>query len=102
MVIIMNKQIIVNDITYELITDYKEAFSEEEFKECWTEYYKRFDYIVGDIAYNKLRMKGFYDEDHKLVKSHNNIKNKDKYLNDNCASDCKYFIVKKVKIDDVI
>ena len=81
---------------YELITNYKEAFDKEEFLEKCTDYFYDYDYIVGDIAYGKLRLKGFYDEKSKKVNKINNFKNVDKYLKTNCATDCKYYIVKKI------
>ena len=60
-------EINIEDKTYELLTNYKEAFNEEEFKEKYTDYFYDYDYIVGDIAYNKLRLKGFYDAKNKKV-----------------------------------
>ena len=85
----------VNNKKYEIITNYKEAFDKEEFLSKCTDYFYDYDYIVGDIAYSKLRLKGFYDENSKKVKSYNNIKNLDNYLKNNCANDCKYFVLKK-------
>lgn len=85
----------INNQKYELITNYKDAFVQEEFLEKCTDYFYDYDYIVGDIAYGKLRLKGFYDEKSKKVKSYNNIKNLEQYLKNNCAHDCKYFVVKK-------
>ena len=32
------------------------------------EEYGEFDYVVGDIAYNSLRLKGFYDSKNKKAK----------------------------------
>ena len=87
----------IDKYKYELTKDYKEAFNEEEFKLRCTDYFYDYDYIVGDIAYGKLRLKGFYDEKNKKVNKINNYKNLDKYLENNCATDCKYFIVKKIK-----
>ena len=52
---------------YEIITDYKNAFDKEEFTEKYTDYFYDYDYIVGDIAYGKLRLKGFYDSKNKKV-----------------------------------
>ena len=86
----------VNNKKYELIKNYKEAFDKEEFMSKCTDYFYDYDYIVGDIAYGKLRLKGFYDEKSKKVKSINNYKNVDNYLRNYCANDCKYFILKKV------
>ncbi len=87
----------VENREYELIKDYKEAFSKEDFIEKFTEYFYDYDYIVGDIAYGKLRLKGFYDEKNKKVNKINNYKNIEQYLKNNCASDCRHFILKKIK-----
>ena len=85
----------VNNKKYELIKNYKEAFNEEEFLQKCTDYFYDYDYIVGDIAYGKLRLKGFYDEKSKKVKKINNFTYIDDYLKNYCANDCKYFILKK-------
>jgi len=89
------KNITVDNQEYQIIKDYKEAFNEIEFKEKYTDYFKDYDYIVGDIAYGKLRLKGFYKKENKKVNNINNYKNLDKYLCDNCAVDCRYFVVEK-------
>lgn len=89
------KKIVINNKEYELIINYRDAFNEEEFLDKCTDYFYDYDYIVGDIAYSKLRLKGFYDETNKKVNKINNYKNLDIYLKKNCANDCKYFVVKK-------
>jgi len=90
-------EIIVNDIKYELITNKKEAFDLNNFKEMFTDYFYDYDYIVGDIAYSKLRLKGFYDSNNKRVKKLNDIKYLEDYITNYCAFDCKYFVLKKIK-----
>ena len=47
---------------YEILKDYKNGFDLDDFISHYTDFYEDYDYIVGDIAYNKLRLKGFYDE----------------------------------------
>lgn len=89
-------KITVDNNEYELIKEHKDAFDKETFLNRCTEYFYDYDYIVGDIAYGKLRLKGFYDETNKKVKNINNYKNLDKYLKEDCAYDCKYFVLKKV------
>lgn len=88
----------VNNTKYELIKNYKDAFDQEEFFLKYTDYFYDYDYIVGDIAYGKLRLKGFYDEKSKKVKKINNFSNVDNYLKKNCAVDCKYYILKKIAL----
>lgn len=87
----------VNGIKYELIKNYKEGFVEEDFQNLCTEYFEIYDYIVGDIAYNKLRLKGFYEKTNSKSNEINNIEKLDEYLKNNCANDCRYFVVKKIK-----
>lgn len=91
----MNKIIEVNNQKYKLIKNYKEGFHEKEFLARCTDYFYDYDYIVGDIAYEKLRLKGFYSPTNKNVKKINDFTNIDSYLKHNCAPDCRYFILKK-------
>jgi uncharacterized protein YutD len=87
----------IDGYIYNLIKDYREGFKKEEFLEKYTDYFKEYDYIVGDIAYGKLRLKGFYKKDNKKCTKINNIDNLDKYLSENCAYECKYFVLEKVE-----
>lgn len=91
------KTIEVENNKYELIKDYKNGFDLEEFTSHYTDFFEDYDFIVGDIAYNKLRLKGFYDEKNKKAKEINNYNNVDKYIQEYCATDCKYYILKKIK-----
>lgn len=89
-------EIITDSNKYELITNHKNGFDKDDFISKCTDYFDDYDYIVGDIAYNKLRLKGFYESTNSKVKSLNDYKNLDKYLKENCARDCKYFVLKKI------
>lgn len=80
---------------YEIITNYKNGYNKEELTDKYTDYFNDFDYIVGDWAYGKLRLKGFYNKSNKKCKEINNFENLDKYLKENCAFDCAYFVAKR-------
>ncbi len=86
----------VENNKYKLIKDYKEGFDKELFLEKYTSYFENYDYIVGDIAYSKLRLKGFTKKENKNNNKINDYGNLDKYLKENCAYDCSYFILEKV------
>ena len=92
------KKIIIDNITYEIINDNRNGFDGEEFKNKYTEYFYDFDYVVGDWAYDKLRLKGFYEDSNSKSKEFNKISTLDKYLKDKCAYGCKYFVAKKTNI----
>lgn len=86
----------VGEYSFELIENNREAFNEEEFINLFTEYFYDYDYIVGDYAYNKLRLKGFYEDSNKKSKKYNKISGKSEYIENNCAYNCKYFVLKKI------
>ena len=88
--------IIVGDFKYNLIENNRDCFDKEEFETLFTDYFYEYDYILGDYAYNKLRLKGFYKDNNKKAKELNKFSNKDKYIKDNCAYQCKYFVLKRI------
>ncbi len=81
--------------SFEIIKNYKDGYNKDEFLNKCTDYFNDFDYIVGDWAYGKLRLKGFYDINNKKCKDFNNIDNLDTYLKENCAFECAYFVAKR-------
>lgn len=90
------KNIDIEGIKYEIIENYKDAFNQEEFINRWTIYFEDYDYILGDISYGKLRLKGFYNTNNKKVNTINNHKNIEDYLKKYCSKECSYFILKKM------
>ena len=92
----MNEIYEINNKKYKLIKEYKEGFDKETVESLLTDYFFDFDYVFGDWAYSKLRLKGFYKHDNKLRKDYNDYNKVDDYINNNCAYGCKYFILEKL------
>ncbi len=90
------KKIMLNDKEYVLLKDYRDGFDISEVTDKLTEYFDGYDYILGDWAYGKLRLKGFCDKGNKLFRDINDIDTLDDYIKDNCAYNCKHFVLKKV------
>ena len=92
-------KIVINDIEYKLIENYRDCFDLNEIKEKMadTDYFDNYDYILGDYAYDKLRLKGFYSKDNKNANKINNYDNIKEYINNYCSYGCKYYILEKVK-----
>lgn len=84
-----------NEIKYELVKNYREGFNEESVKERLTDYFNEFDYVFGDWAYGKLRLKGFYKKENKKVSPINDISNLEEYIKKNCAFDCRNFLLER-------
>ena len=89
--------ILINDVKYEVIENYKDAIDSDLLKEKITDYFHDFDYVLGDWAYGKLRLKGFNDKKNKNYKTINDFNKIKDYLKDNCAYGCRYFILKKIE-----
>ena len=87
----------VENIKYKIVKNYRDAFNKEEFVNKFTSFFAQYDFIVGDIAYSKLRLKGFNNKDNKNF--NNDSKNIEKYIKENCAYDCRYYILEKIKND---
>jgi uncharacterized protein YutD len=88
-------QIKLGENLYELVEEYKDGFDKEVLEEKYTSYFEDYDYILGDWAYGKLRLKGFCEKGNKLFKKINDYSSIKEYIKESCAYDCKYFIIKK-------
>ena len=91
-------KIIIRNQEYSLIENYRDCFDISEITEKLVDldYFDEYDYILGDYAYDKLRLKGFYKKENKNSKAINNYENIKKYIEDYCSYGCKYFILEKV------
>ena len=90
------KKYIINETEYELVKNYRDGFNLEEITLKYTDYFKEYDYIFGDWAYGKLRLKGFNETNNKKTKKINDINNLEKYIEEYCATDCRHFLLKKL------
>ncbi len=91
--------IILNNQKYLLMKNYKDGFQEEDLQMRYTDYFKNFDYIVGDYSYGKLRLKGFNSKSNPNFKDINDIDKVEEYLEMQCAYGCRYFIISKEKME---
>lgn len=89
-------EVIIDDKKYEVVRNIKDALNVEDLEGKITDYYNNFDFILGDYAYGKVRLKGFNNKENKNFKDVNDIEKVDEYINKYCAYGCKYFILKKI------
>ena len=82
---------------YEVIKNYRDALNISDLEGIITDYFDSFDYILGDYAYGKVRLKGFNSKENKNYKEINAYDKIDDYIKNNCAYDCRYFILKGVE-----
>lgn len=90
-------KVILDEQEYEVIKNYKDAFNKEDLTNLYTAYFKDYDYILGDYAYSKLRLKGFCNKENSMLNAINDYDNIDDYIKNECAYECKYFVLKKIE-----
>lgn len=91
------KQVRLFDDIYDVIKDENGIFDLDEISSLATDYFQPYDYIFGDYSYEKLRLKGFYDNKNKAATKINSLSYLDEYIKNYCAYGCKYFLIQKVK-----
>lgn len=90
------KMVEINGISYEVIKNDNDCLSDVDLSEKITDYFDRFDYIFGDFAYEKVRLKGFFDSKNKKASKINDVVNLDEYIKDYCSYGAKTFLLKKI------
>jgi len=91
------KTIEINGQSYELVEDKDNCFSLDEIIDKVTDYFDEYDYIFGDYAYGKVRLKGYNDSDNKKVTKINDIKYLEEYKKNYCSFGAKTFLLKKIR-----
>lgn len=87
----------LSQVDYRIIENYKEAFDLEQMENRYSDYLLKYDYIVGDIAYQKLRLRGFFDNHRKGVPIDMKIANLEDYLVEYCSFGSPYFVLERVE-----
>lgn len=86
----------VDGVTFELVTDFRNGWKDDVFKERYSDILDKYDYIVGDWGYGQLRLKGFYNKENTKVPKESSIHFLDEYILEYCNFGCPYFVLKKV------
>ena len=96
----MPRYIMVNHQKYLVMKEENDAIDLEALEKGLTDYFLDFDYVVGDWAYGKLRLKGFNSKTNPHFKEMNDIDKVEEYIRDYCAYGCRYFIIGKENSSD--
>ena len=88
-------QITINQTVYTLVHNYREAFQLDQLKERYSDILASYDYIVGDIGYDQLRLRGFFYNDNKDAPFEWKIASLEDYLFEYCNFGCPYFVLER-------
>ena len=59
----VGSQVLTDEIQFELVENYRDAFDLTAFNQRFSEILTKFDFIVGDWCNYQLRLIGFYQEE---------------------------------------
>ncbi|CAM3157166.1 YutD family protein [Leuconostoc rapi] len=88
-------EIEIDKLTLELVDNFKSAFDTEKLAIRYTPLLAQYDYIVGDISAEQLRLKGFYRND-KTVANDDKIASLQDYLFEYVNFGAPYFVLENV------
>lgn len=91
------KKVVINGVSYEVVRNDENCLVVDELEEKITDYFDPYDYILGDFAYEKVRLKGFYESNNKNANKINDIRYMDDYILNYCSYGSKIFLLKKIR-----
>ncbi|CAH0418465.1 YutD family protein [Periweissella ghanensis] len=86
-------EFIVNGLPMTILRNYRDAFDELKFKARFSDILTKYDYIVGDIAADQLRLKGFYASENNNMTKINSIDAFEDYLLEYMNFGAPYFVI---------
>lgn len=95
----MKNEITINKIKFRILKNENDAIDKDELSVKFTDFFENYDFIVGDWAYGKLRLKGFNKKQNKNYRLINDFKDIENYINNYCAYGCKHFVLEKLEVE---
>lgn len=86
----------VNDISYTLIEQERDAWNEEAFFARYSDVLGKYDYVVGDWGYEQLRLTGFYRNEQESVPADRKIDSLQDFILEYCNFGSPYFVLERV------
>ena len=87
---------------FEVIENYREAFNQKMFDHRYSEILDRYPYIVGDIGFEQLRLRGFFEDNKKGSEVNKRFSTIQDYLLEYCNFGCAYFVLRRLNEKEVV
>lgn len=95
-VVVAGEKVVINQREYRLLVNQREALDREVLKQKYDPYLDQYDYLVGDVSSEHLRLRGFYND---YVKTSIDRKKSTivDYLTEYCNPGAPYFILESLQ-----
>ncbi|WEG72917.1 YutD family protein [Vagococcus intermedius] len=91
-----NGEILIEGRRYHLVENYREAFDIEQLNARYSDVLARYDFVVGDIGFEQLRLRGFFSDNQKKMPNDQRIGSLQDYLYEYCNFGCAYFVLESL------
>lgn len=91
-------QLTIDGHPYELLVNFHDGFDIEKLEERFSEILTKYDYVVGDMGFDQLRLHGFYKSGSKKGLPAQNIDRLQDYLFEYCNFGCPYFVLRNLDV----
>lgn len=93
---VTDKMLTINERRYSLVLNYKDGLRKDALSDRYEQILDKYDYVVGDWGFEKLRLKGFYKDDRKQAAPDQKIGHLEDYLYEYCNFGCAYFVLERI------
>lgn len=91
------EEIQINERAYLLLKNYRDAYDSQKLATRFSVFLEKYDYLVGDIAANQLRLRGFYKEGTDGVPRSQQINTLQDYLYEEINFGAPYFVLQNLE-----
>jgi uncharacterized protein YutD len=88
---------VINGRKYQLVLNYRDAFDKEKLAARFSELLEKYDYFVGDIAADQLRIRGWYKDGTEGISRSQQISALQDYLFEDINFGAPYFVFENLE-----
>ncbi|WP_419154447.1 YutD family protein [Weissella bombi] len=96
------EDIFINERPYRLVKNYREAYDQQKMAARFSNFLEKYDYLVGDIAADQLRLQGFYKDGTKGVARSQQISALQDFLYEQANFGAPFFVLENLAPHEVI
>ncbi|MFL1696348.1 YutD family protein [Weissella kandleri] len=95
-------EIMINQRMYRLVANYRDAYQVDQLKARFSTFLEKYDFLVGDIAADQLRIRGFYQDGTNGVPRNLQISALQDYLYEDINFGAPYFVLENLEPHEVV
>ena len=96
------EDIFINERPYRLLKNYREAYDQQKMAARFSDFLEKYDFIVGDIAADQLRLQGFYKDGTKGIARSQQISSLQDFLYEEANFGAPYFVLENLNPHEVV